>query len=335
MAAILAALLACGIAVASSSPAEADHVTATAWSGTVTTTMDSSYSGSSTSGEAQSEETWSFDGSGSVTWSFDHNETGRSTDPCPNTGAAQSWTITASASGTGTGGVIHEPWDFGTHIYEIRGYTEDTYDGYITSSCNSGSSIYGPMEDSRPSLLVDHTDEPSLVHPADCPPEVLSGTKTTTQSTSTGTWTVTDTWQLTRLADADDDGVPDTGSSGGCDNQAPTVVSTTPKANATGVSRSKTIKATFSEEMNPNTLTASTVKLHVYNKNRQRWVAVTNKTVDCDSPCTIVELDPYGTSSTLLGANKKYRVTITTAVEDKVGNALARNKVWTFTTGSS
>jgi hypothetical protein len=124
------------------------------------------------------------------------------------------------------------------------------------------------------------------------------------------------------------------------DTTKPTIdeASLAPSKLQTGVQRNTNITATFSEEMNPNTITASTVKLSVYNKKKRKYVPVTNTVVSCDSrpaPCKKVTLDPYGTSSTLLGANKRHKVTITTAVKDKAGNALAQNKIWTFTTGSA
>lgn len=119
------------------------------------------------------------------------------------------------------------------------------------------------------------------------------------------------------------------------DETAPSVSSVSPSQAQTGVLRNTSPTATFSEEMNPNTLTTSTVKLSVYNKKKGKYVPVTDTAVSCDSPCKTVKLDPYGKSSTLLGANKKYKVTITTGVKDKANNALAQNKVWTFTTGSS
>ena len=54
---------------------------------------------------------------------------------------------------------------------------------------------------------------------------------------------------------------------------------------------------------------------------------------------TTATLDPYGltegTTEKLLGANKKFRATITTGVTDADGNPLAKNFVWTFKTGSS
>jgi hypothetical protein len=46
------------------------------------------------------------------------------------------------------------------------------------------------------------------------------------------------------------------------------------------------------------------------------------------------KLDPFGSSKTLLPANTKYRAVVTTRTKDLAGNPLAKNYVWTFTTGS-
>ena len=51
-------------------------------------------------------------------------------------------------------------------------------------------------------------------------------------------------------------------------------------------------------------------------------------------------INPYGTSSTLLAANTKYQVVVTTGSQDLAGNALDQDpmtagnqqKSWTFTT---
>ncbi len=54
-------------------------------------------------------------------------------------------------------------------------------------------------------------------------------------------------------------------------------------------------------------------------------------------------LDPFGTSTTLLRANTKYKAVVTSGAKDLAGNALDQNptatgsqpKAWTFTTGTS
>jgi hypothetical protein len=46
-------------------------------------------------------------------------------------------------------------------------------------------------------------------------------------------------------------------------------------------------------------------------------------------------LNPYGTDSTLLAKNTKYKTVVTTGAKDLADNALAQEKVSYFTTGSS
>jgi hypothetical protein len=128
------------------------------------------------------------------------------------------------------------------------------------------------------------------------------------------------------------------------DNTPPTVSATTPTDGATGVARNISPTATFSEEMDPTTLTTSTAKVYqrVRKKIRRhgkvrrvwRWVPVSAE-VSYDTVSKTVTLNPYGTSETLLAPSRSHRVVISTAVKDKAGNALAQNYSWTFTTGIS
>ena len=106
-----------------------------------------------------------------------------------------------------------------------------------------------------------------------------------------------------------------------------------PDNGATGVSRSIKPEATFSDAMNPATLTTSTVKL--YQRKSGEWRRVRDTNVSCvDDPCHTVTLDPYPSDPTrLLAANKKYKVTITTGAKNLAGLRLSSSKSWTFTTG--
>ena len=121
------------------------------------------------------------------------------------------------------------------------------------------------------------------------------------------------------------------------DVDPPTVVSTTPEAKATGVSRGGSIAVTFSEAMDPATFTKRAIVLREVASGR-RVPAV----VSCDAdPCTGVTLDPYGDDAGRLKADARYRVTISTLATDVAGNRLDTNprrageqgKAWTFTTG--
>ena len=122
------------------------------------------------------------------------------------------------------------------------------------------------------------------------------------------------------------------------DKSAPTLDPTNtdsvePDNRATGVSRNIEPAATFSDEMDPVSLTTSTVKL--YQRKSGKWRLVRDTNVSCvDDPCHTVTLDPYPSDPTrLLAANKKYKVTFTTGVKNLAGLALSSSKSWTFTTG--
>lgn len=128
-------------------------------------------------------------------------------------------------------------------------------------------------------------------------------------------------------------------------NNTPTVLTNnlTPLKAATGVSRTTFVSATFSEEMASVTLknpdnTSSTFKLQVWNSKKKKWIKIP-ATIALTNTNTTATLDPYGategTTEKPLAANKKFKATITTAVKDAGGTPLAKNFVWTFTTGST
>ncbi len=103
------------------------------------------------------------------------------------------------------------------------------------------------------------------------------------------------------------------------DSGAPTVLSTVPANLATGVARNAVVTATFSEPMDP--LTISTASF---------TVAGVTGSVLYDAASKVATFTPASN----LAASTLYSATITTAVKDLAGNALAVNKVWTFTTGT-
>jgi predicted component of type VI protein secretion system len=106
------------------------------------------------------------------------------------------------------------------------------------------------------------------------------------------------------------------------DTTSPTVLSTDPLDNATLVMRSKAVAITFSEAMDPLTFTASTFSL----KQGTTPVAGTVSYLG-----TTAKFTP----SNLLAASTVYTATVTTGVKDLAANALASNKVWSFTTASA
>src|SRR2546425_2575821 len=109
------------------------------------------------------------------------------------------------------------------------------------------------------------------------------------------------------------------------DTTAPTVSATVPANGATAVPINQTINATFSEAMDP--LTISTATLRVTGPG---GTAVTG-TVAYDVPSKIATLTPVNT----LAPNAVHTATMTTGARDLAGNALAANFVWSFTTAAT
>jgi Ice-binding-like/Bacterial Ig-like domain len=108
------------------------------------------------------------------------------------------------------------------------------------------------------------------------------------------------------------------------DTTPPTVVSTIPVSVATGVPINQSISATFSEAMDPLTITTATLQL------TGPGGSLIAGTVAYDPINFIATLTP----SAPLTGNTAYTVTVTTGETDLAGNALASNYVWTFTTAA-
>ena len=103
---------------------------------------------------------------------------------------------------------------------------------------------------------------------------------------------------------------------------SPTVISTDPVNNATGVVLNKVISATFSEAMNPLTINATTFTL-MQGTTVIAGVVTYSGTTASFTP--VINLLP-GTV---------YTATITTGAKNIAGTGLANNYVWTFTTGTA
>ena len=122
------------------------------------------------------------------------------------------------------------------------------------------------------------------------------------------------------------------------DTTSPTVLSTDPKAGATGVARSTNLTATFSEKMGPLSITKSTFKLFKVNLDGTQ-TQLTNVTVALSTDGLTATLNPFGTSTTQLARGTKYKGVITTGAKDAAGNQLDQDpntaglqqKTWTFT----
>ena len=102
----------------------------------------------------------------------------------------------------------------------------------------------------------------------------------------------------------------------------PTVVSTVPANAATAVALNATVTATFSEAMNPATITATTFTL-----TGPGTAPVPGTVTYAGTTATFTPTSP-------LAASTLFTATITTGAADPTGNALAANYVWTFTSAT-
>ena len=103
------------------------------------------------------------------------------------------------------------------------------------------------------------------------------------------------------------------------DTTAPTVTLTVPANAATGVAINQKIAATFSEEMNPATITTATFTL------KQGTTPMAGTVTYAGTTATFAP-------SSNLAANTTYTATITTGAKDLAGNPLLSNFTWSFTT---
>jgi hypothetical protein len=103
---------------------------------------------------------------------------------------------------------------------------------------------------------------------------------------------------------------------------APTVISTDPVNNATGVVLNKVISASFSEVMNPLTINATS------------FILMQGATV-VPGAVTYSGSTAYFTPTIALLPGTLYTATITTGARNLAGTSLANNYVWTFTTGTA
>ena len=105
---------------------------------------------------------------------------------------------------------------------------------------------------------------------------------------------------------------------------APTVISTVPANQATGVPTNQALSAVFSEAMNPSTLTAATFTLAAPGGAAVSGVV---KYLAAGSIATF-------TPAAALAPNLVYTATVTTTAQDLQARGLAGNYVWSFTTAA-
>jgi hypothetical protein len=118
------------------------------------------------------------------------------------------------------------------------------------------------------------------------------------------------------------------GTGSGGDTTPPTITSTSPLNGATGIAVSTTATATFSEPLDPTSVTAAAFTLRTSGNVSVAGI------VSYDNTTFTATFTP----SAALPANTAITATVvggTGGVRDVAGNPLAANAVWTFTTGNS
>jgi probable HAF family extracellular repeat protein len=130
---------------------------------------------------------------------------------------------------------------------------------------------------------------------------------------------------------------PDGGGSQPPPETAPMVIpnGTVPAADAKNVDRTTDVKATFSEDMNSDTINGTTFKL--FKKGSTTKIS---STVSYDPTTRMATLNPFGSTTTRLARGTTYKAVVTTGAKDLAGNQLDQNpslaglqqKTWFFMT---
>jgi hypothetical protein len=102
---------------------------------------------------------------------------------------------------------------------------------------------------------------------------------------------------------------------------SPTVISTNPSNNAVGVVLNKTIRAVFSEAMDPLTITSATFTLRHGATAVTGTITYSNDTAFFNPPSNLL-------------AGTRYTAMITTGAKNAAGTSLANNYVWNFNTAT-
>jgi hypothetical protein len=103
---------------------------------------------------------------------------------------------------------------------------------------------------------------------------------------------------------------------------SPTLSATSPPNNASSISRNTEVTITFSEAMNPLTISTTTFTV------KQGTTPISGTVISSGTKATF-------TPSTFLSAATTYTATVTTEAKDLAGNALATSTSWNFTTGGN
>ncbi len=180
----------------------------------------------------------------------------------------------------------------------------------FTLACPAGIALTGTLTYLAASNTATLTLAPATVLP---PNSLCTATVTTGATDTTGIELASDyVWTFTT------GGKPNPNA----DNTAPTVIATINANGATGVAINTREGVTFSEAMNPLTINSSTFTL----KHGTTVVA---------GAMSYSGVNVVFTPSSSLASNTLYTGTVTTGARDLAGNALARDYIWNWTTGTA
>jgi hypothetical protein len=110
------------------------------------------------------------------------------------------------------------------------------------------------------------------------------------------------------------------------DTTPPTVISTNPADKGTNVAINQTVNATFDKSMDPTTINSDNFTLAGPGSAPSPITGM----VSYDTISKIATFTP----ASALAPSTLFTATVTTNIKDLAGNALAINKVWSFTTGA-
>jgi hypothetical protein len=234
------------------------------------------------------------------TWSFTTAATG-------NTGGGTSDTTPPTVTST-------SPVNNTTSVDSTSSLTA-TFSEAIDPSTVSSSTFTLNQGSSRVSGSVTHTGTTATFTPT----SALKGGTVYKATITTGVKdiagnaiTASYSWSFTTAGSGNTGG-------GTTDTTPPTVISTSPVNNTTSVDSTSSLTATFSEAINPSTITSSSFTLNQGSSRVSGSVTYTGTTAK------------FTPTSTLKGGTV-YTATITTAVKDIAGNAITASFSWSFTT---
>jgi hypothetical protein len=156
---------------------------------------------------------------------------------------------------------------------------------------------------------------------------VTNGANIDTSSAGTKTFTVDATDNVGNTNSVSHTYTVNTPTTPGGDTTAPTVKSTSPTADAKGVSPTTNVTATFSEDMMASSINGTTFKL--FKKGSTTKIGASVVYPDPNSPPFTAKLDPTNS----LRSGVTYKAVVTTGAKDLASKPLTQQYRWFFTVG--